>query len=388
MLDTVHRQEIVPPTPTNLRLVTEQDGQSRMGQRRFSWAMPVPPPFAQNWLDGVVSDIATFEVRYRNGVDAKWEGAFVLLSDGIPGDTYWFETKLMDYGTFTVMLRAKDRTGHLSEEAAVVTVGIGQPIPTNVLQLLDLAEDAWPGLIQGGTVIGSASALRYQAPLTGPMYEDPQIEQMHSGRTGGHLTQDDVAAPMFYRTVVQVPVDGSGLIIYTEAQRGTYRWFVEDVTPTGQELRYIAPLTDPMYGAPLTEPFHLEGYLAGGVGLHPYAPHEKLTAGTWRIWVEAIANSDGPAVITDVDVVLDVPDVVWTANDRPTSAGVTAIPLPAGMFRQVKAVSLAVQDDTGAPGVAVGGQIVFKDPARVDVRTVDAAGAAVAALVDLIVVGF
>ncbi|QQG31344.1 host specificity protein J [Cyanophage S-2L] len=389
MLDMVDRLEIVPPTPTEFRLVTEQDGQSRMGSRRFSWLMPDPPPFAERWGGGLVSDIAGFEVRYRSGVDVGWEGAFPLLSDGVPGDTFWFETHLMDYGTFTVMLRARDRTGWVSDEMAVVTVGIGQPLPTNVLTLLDLSLEGWPGDLANGTVVGSTSPLFYFPPTTEDLYEAPLEEAIYSGRSGGELVQNDPAQPMVYRALLEVEVDGSALLIYTESDTGSYRWRLEDISTVGLGLRYVAPTTDPMYDVAEEAPFHLGEFLSGGAGLHPYAPHQKLTAGLWQISLEAIASTTNvPARIQDVDVVLDVPDVVWTIEDYEAGVGVTSVPLPPGLFRRVKAVSMAVQDDTVAAGVAVGGRIVYKGTDRIDLRTVDASGADTAALVDLIVVGY
>jgi hypothetical protein len=389
MLDTVDRLEIVPPTPTEFRLVSEQGGQSRMGARRFSWVLPDPPPFADRWGGGVVSDIAGYEVRYRRGIDVGWENAFSLQSDAIPGDTTWFETHLMDYGTFTVMLRAVDRTGWVSEDFAVVTVGIGQPLPTNVLTLLDLSLEGWPGDLINGSVVGSTSPLFYFPPTTEDLYEAPLEEAIYAGRSGGELVQDDVGLPMVYKALLEVPTDGSALLIYTESDTGTFRWQVENISSVGLGLRYVEPLTDPMYESPDTVPFHLGDFLSGGVGLHPYAPHQRLDAGIWQVTLEAVADTAGQAArIQDVDVVLDVPDVVWTIEDYPTGVGVTSVPLPAGLFQRVKAVSLAVQDDTGAAGVAVGGRIVFKGTDRVDLRTVDASGADTAALVDLVVVGY
>lgn len=389
MFDTVDRLEIVPPTPANFRVVVEQDGQSRMGARRFSWSMPDPPPFADRWPQGEVDDIAFFEVRYRNGIDTGWDGAFQLLSDGIPGDTFWFETRLMDYGTFTVMLRTLDRTGRYSEDSAVVTVGIGQPLPTNVLDLIDLSVEGWPGVLTNGTVSGALSPLFYEPPLGDVLYVEPLDERIYTGRSGGVLVQDDPTRRMLYQTIFEVPTDGSGLLIYTENSLGSTRWWVEDVSNVGDALRYVEPLVLPMYEEPLDLEFHLGGYVEGGRGEHPYAPHEKLTAGLWRITLEAIATASGvPAVVEDVDVVLDVPDVLWTVEDHPTVAGSTTIPLPPGLFRRVKAVSLSVQENAAEPGVAVGGQVLFKDASQVRVRTVDAAGTPTAALADLIVVGY
>jgi hypothetical protein len=389
MFDQVNRLEVVPPTPTEFRLVTEQGSQSRIGNRRFSWQLPEPPPFAERWNEGRVSDIAGFDIRYRSGVDVGWEGAFPLLSDGVPGDTYWFETHLMDYGTFTVMLRARDRTGWVSDDIAVVTVGIGQPLPTNVLTLLDLSSSGWPGDLFNGTLPGVFSPDFYEAPTSGDFYALPLDETVYAGRSGGDLLQADTSQPMVYKTVFSVDVGGSALLIYTESSKGSYRWQVENISSVGLGLRYLAPTSGLMYESPGTVPFHLGEFLSGGVGLHPYAPQERLDAGLWQITLEAIASTAGePARIEDVDVVLDVPDVVWTIEDYPAGVGVTSVPLPASLFRRVKAVSMSVQDDTGSAGVAVGGRIVYKGTDRVDLRTVDSAGADAAALVDLIVVGY
>ena len=415
--DYVDRQEIVPPPPSNLRVVMEGGAQSRTGQRRFSWQLDATP-FPQNWPQGVANDITAFDIRYRQDGTPDWDRAFPLFSDGIPGDQTWFQTGLFDAGTWTVMIRSRDRTGWRSDDMAIVTVGIGDAIPSNVVQRYDLRDDGFPGELDNFYRVAVAgNDLMYPDPQSGAIYYDPIDDQFYEGSSGFMLVQETYgqryvpvypdAGPMyasskFYPAADAPPVaapavmssytfqfecvnDKAQLILYTSAV-GTYRWFVQ---PGGRD-------TDLTYEQPTSDPFYLPDGLmypipdsAASNGWHPYAAHEELPQGIHLLRLDVITDHVGaPAMVTDVDVVLDYPDVVWTINDTLLPAGGRRVTFPAGTFRSLKAVAVTMQDDGTQPGVASNAVIRLKDPGFVDLQPIDSAGAAADGVADLICVGW
>lgn len=124
-------------------------------------------------------------------------------------------------------------------------------------------------------------------------------------------------------------------------------------------------------------------------GRHPYAPMEQLTKGAYLLEVIAISK-DGftPAEITDVDVVVDVPDVIHTQGSVEIGSTSTTIQLPPGKFQVVKAAQVTVRDDPERPRLAVTAKILFRDKDFIMVQTLDVAGRPTAGIVDLIVVGY
>ena len=416
-LDTIDRLEIAPPSPNTFRVALEGGAQSRSGQRRFSWEMGATP-FAQNWPAGYANDVSSFDVRYIQGAVPNWDRAFPLFSDGIPGDQTWFATKLFDAGLWLVMIRAKDRTGWYSDEFAAVTVGIGDAIPSNAVQRFDLRDGAFPGQLDNLRVVatGQASALLYTAPLTDPIYFAPLDDQFYEGLTGAYLEQIDPALPSTYVAQIESRYEDSQLIIYTRGT-ATYRWFVasggRDLSPmyppllsdsfynNGPIVYSITPASLTRTGTGATAPptptggtwqdalmYPVPSSTTGG-GYHPYAANELVPQGISTLKLEVI-SLDGvtPGTIIDADVVLDYPDVVWTANDYAVPAGGRRLSFPSGTFRQLKAVSLSMQDDGTLPGIATNAVIVAKTAGYVDIAPLDSSGTPAAGIVDVIAVGW
>lgn len=413
--DTVDIRELYPPTPTNFRVVIEGGAQSRVGQKRFSWEMPSPPPLVERWPLGVVNDIQRFEVRYRQGITPNWDNAYTFFSDGIAPNQTWFETNLFDYGQWVVMIKAVDITGWESTEYATITVNIGDPLPTNVVLRTDLRDLEFPGTYTNFERIGIEQPAFYLDPLTDPIYPAPTDDEMYEGITGFLLRQVDPALPSSWRTQFSVSHEDAQLVIYTAAD-ATYRWFIRK-DETDSSLMYPAPLTDEFYGREVngllisdiddfvvTENvdnlqlvyntginglMYLGQIPVGGEGWHPYAPNEKLEAGVYEARLDMISlDGSTKGRITDADLVFDYPDVWWQAEDLAVAASGTRVTFPFNTFRHLKAVQMTVQDNTFLPGVATFAVVEFKDAAFVDIRALDATGQPVAGVVDLIAVGY
>ena len=146
------------------------------------------------------------------------------------------------------------------------------------------------------------------------------------------------------------------------------------------ELVYLAGLDDLMY---------ITGADTGSTGWHPYAPDETLVSVVWQARLEMISlDGTTKGQVTDVDFVLDYPDVNWQGEDVNVPAAGARVTFPPDTYRRLKAVSLTVQDDSFAPGVATNAVVEFKDKDFVDIRCLDASGQPVAGVVDVFTVGY
>ena len=413
--DRVDREEIVPPAVVNFRVVHERGAQSRVGADRFSWEMPDPPPFAVKWPLRKVTDIATFNIRYRAGTTPDWDRSFALFSDGIPGDQTWFETHLFDYGEWVIMIKPQDVTGWESDDFASVVMGVGEPLPTNAVHRIDFRDQDFPGVLDNFTKRASTGSLMYPAPLTDAIYQLPVTDAMYEGLSGFYLEQTDATDESNYTVTFRNDYDDCQLVIYTQAT-STYRWFLREL-PGSMDLMYPPPLTDPFYGGEATgklvtdmvddvatekgdhflvvysSDIHGLMYATGGYtgaqGWHPYAPNEALETGTYEARLEMISlDGTTPGKVTDVDFVLDYPDVNWQAEDFAVPAAGARLTFPPKTFRVLKAVQMTVQDDSYAPGNATNAILTFKDDAFIDIKTLDPSGNPVAGVVDVFAVGY
>jgi len=231
----------------------------------------------------------------------------------------------------------------------------------------------------------AGSGLLYKAPTADPIYTVPLDDEFYEGSSGYMLRQDDPTTEGVYTFQFECLNDRAQLVIYTTAV-GTYRWHVQ---PGGRD-------TDLLYATPLGDAFYLP---AGAMypipdssasnGWHPYAANEEMTKGIHQLRLTIISD-DGVtnAEVTDVDVVMDYPDVVYTVNDHALPAGGGRITFPSGTFRSLKAVSVTMQDDGTHPGVASNAVIRLKAPGYVDLAPVDSAGAPAAGVADIVAIGW
>jgi len=365
----VDRADIVPPAPALFTVVTDTDTESTAPSRRFSWLLPTseinsnsagnplvaPTP---NWPLGKVTDITQFLVRYKAGLNNDWNLGVSLFADGVPGDQRYFETNLFDGGVWTVMIRAVDRTGWVSDDQASTVVNFGDAIPTNVVETHNAAP-GWNGQLDNMQINGS-----------------------------GHLEQIDPTQDGTYFYPFQVVADQSGILITTTSV-GTYQWSIRRIGSDVDDPMYPNPQTDPMYPNPQSDYMYLDTNVVIGEDYHPYVPFEKLEAGNYEIACR-IRSVDGvtPTVLEDVQVDLDYPDIRQTMEDVVVNATTQRIYFPKQFPNKCKAVNLTLQDPPGTVTIPATAYIRGKDPAWFEVRLLDPSGNVISGLVDVVAVGY
>ena len=443
--DLVDRLDLVPPAPELFTVVTDTDVKSIAPMRRFSWSLPTSeiddtvdespavrhlPKQRQarnvvtsNWPLGKVTDISQFLVRYKAGFENIWELGVPLFADGVPGDQRYFETELFDGGQWTVMIRSVDRTGWVSDNQAAIVINFGDAIPTNVVETFDAHTDGWPGQKVNMEVFTgmpySNAALLCQTPIgtlipsdvindaadsictDAPAYDSPEFDpgvvafddanvlprnEINLGQ--GDLVQIDPTQDGFYFYPFEVLAGDSGLLI-TTISTGTYQWFVRRIGSDTENPMYPDPQGDPMYPNPQTDYMYLDTNSQLGIQFHPYAPFEKLDAGSYEISCR-VRSIDGaiPTAISVTTVELDYPDVVQTMEDVAITGNNQRVFFPTPFPHRLKAVNLTLQDPAGSVTIPASAYLRGKDTAYFDVRLLDSTGSIVNGLVDVTAVGY
>ena len=362
LYDTVDREEIVPPTPTNFSVVENYNGSGK----RFSWQVPLTE--YGSWDQNTVADIVGYEVRYKQGSlvnsspSETWEAGIELASGGLPAQQQWFETALFDSDQWVVMVKTVDATQWRSDDPAYILVNITAPPINNAVQTINAKTQGagnWPGDYDNCSVVS------------------------------GDLVQTDATQDSTFTWTFDNNNLESALLLTTTAD-ATYQHQIAALTGEAIEVTQeddfnILQENDDKLLA--EQRFYTESELSEGGVLHPYAPYEKLLADLYRVRT-LFKSPDGGSTageITALTAQLDYADVVEKINDAAISSAGTAVSLTK-TFRSVESVAITALQTGGS--TAVTAVIVSKTTSAVTVKCLDSSGSAVAGTVDLIVTGY
>jgi predicted phage tail protein len=385
--DTVERDEIVPPTP-NLFTVVEN---TNSGSKRFSWQLPLS--LYGSWDQGVVADVVSFEIRYKQGSlinndpVATWDVGIELYSGGVSARQQWFETSLFDTDGWTVMVKSVDATQWRSDAPAYILLNVGAPPINNAVYAETIDNATWPG-----TYVNAQISDDYFLVTQDGDYLTTQTDARFLEPTGKDaLQQIDPTRDSFYRWNFDNNFFESSILVNTTAQ-ATYQHNIGALTGADTDIlqendnQILQEDNDPLFAEQRT---YSAGALNGessGV-LHPYAPYEKLIEDVYQVQT-LFKSTDGisPGAITGISFQLDYPDVIENVNDAAISSsgsGTTVNLIKP--FRSVQSVQVTIQD-TGTG--AISAIVLSKSTSAVTLKCVNSSGTAVAGLVDLTVVGY
>lgn len=417
--DTVERNEIVPPTPNNFTVVENQSSRTK----RFSWQLPLSN--YGSWDQGIVSDVVSYEIRYKQGTlingdpVTTWDSGIELYSGGVTAKQQWFETSLFDSDEWTVMVKSVDATQWRCDAPAYILVNIGAPLVSNAVYSECINTTTWPGSFINAEISdtfvlttqdGSILTAQNNDLLVGDtgFYAVQQINPLLDSYYVWNFDNNFLQSSLLISTLAQASyqhnigaLTGADTSVMTETglenvylitqasdqlitQSGD-DFFVPALTPAGaydilQEDDNFIFAEQRTYTAG-----ELSGQAAGI--LHPYAPYEQLTEDVYQIRT-LFRSTDGvtAGAITSICFELDYPDVIESQNDVviSSSGSGTAIPL-LKTFRVVKSVQLTLQA-TGSG--AINAIVVSKSVSSVTVKCVNSSGTAVSGLIDMTVVGY
>lgn len=334
-----------PDVPT---LVLEGD--------RLRWNYPAPP-----------RDLAGFLVRFRPGTSQAWESASPAH------DNILSTTDLQIFrraGIQTFLVRAVDRFGNLSVNAKSLTVSFDAAETENVVVETDHRAIGWPGTVTGGSIVGGeleadASAVFWTA--------DSAL--MWSGNAGVAMWTAAYSA-MIYEFTIQ-PTDDllDAFLKLPITMQG--EWSLE-YQPESSALMWSATPGDAMWRSDTDEAWS---------DLGPYTQWpgqlDHLRAQPYRIRVTGHAGTV-QAVLQQLSVVFDVPDLVEILEDVPIASGGTRLSLTRS-YRQIVSARVTLEDDGGSAAYA---KVMDKSLAGPLIKTFTSSDVATTGLVDVVVHGY
>lgn len=320
-----------------------------------------------NWSSVVAVGMAGYEIRFAYGASINWAAAAKLhlgiLTDGP------YVMKKRPEGQITLMIKAIDKVGNYSVNAASIGTAFGSQVVSNLFVSAPEAPLFANGTLTGGTVVGgalTANALdQFFSPGTDLMFKSDTDPFYPAGLYAAMTYTWSFTPPSVAGTVLldkTVVADSYTMEYQRQAQAPAF-------LPATDYL--FSPPTDLMYGA----------------------------AGAWETWPGSldivaaesllfrITAGGGPTqgVISAATPKLDVPDVLENFNDLVVSASGSRLPITK-TYRVIQNVQITVQADGNGGVTAV---IVDKSATLGPlIKVYNAAGSAVVGSVDADIQGY
>lgn len=314
-------------------------------------------------------DLAGFLVRFRPGTSKSWESATPAH------DNILSTTDLQIFrrsGIQTFLVKAVDKFGNESLTAKSLTVSFDDAETENIILTENHRTLGWPGTVSGGVLVGgdlkaSASAVMWTTE-TAPMWSGDANQLMWTAAYGVmtyEFTIQPTADQLDAMLKLIITMQGEWSIDY-QADSSALMWNATTTAPMWSGNAGLAMWDDP-----------------GGYTQWP-GQVDHLRRQPYKI---RITGHAGPAqaVLQQLSVVFDVPDLVFTLEDVPISAAGTRLSLGQPL-RQIVSVRLAIQDDGGSAAYP---KVLDKDPAAGPlVKLFNSSNVATTGLVDAVVHGY
>jgi hypothetical protein len=284
-----------------------------------------PPDIEDLWVEGTIlkwnypvkpPDFRGFDVRYRSGSSANWEGA-AQIQKGIITASQWDYTEL-PAGEYMIMVRALDTSNNLSAITSISLI-ISSPTLRNLIYEDDHYVLGWPGV---QTDCSEDSA-------TGKLMSDGDPDDLFFGPP---------AEPFF-----GAPTDPFFDTDWLTMQ------YIASITPEAADCpsRLLVSVTIDQ-GGPWTLDYRVDEEPSSSGGMNE-----------WRSWpgsleVEYGKSYDirltivgGPTrpILTQMEVRLDVPDIIEYLDDILIEAGGTRLPITE-TYRAIKNVQLTLIEES------------------------------------------
>jgi hypothetical protein len=330
------------------------------------WSYPVIP-----------RDFAGFRVKHVTGGLANWDGG-LLAHTGLLTTAQLDVAHLTANETRCLMVKAVDKAGNESLDAAVLVVGLGNTLyHTNVIDEVDYGVLGFPGSLTGGVASGG----QLVAGDDGADYLASDSDLYLADDTADYLVVNYLS--MTYAFDYVLPVTGVlvgedfvdlGLTVTGAPWSVEYRPGVDGYYLVGDESDYLAD-DEAEY-----LPFDFS------VTSWPWPGRTVVPPGTEaiRFTVSTSAGST-PGTVSAASVVLEARPQRDTLEDVALDAAGERLQLDRS-WRKIKAVRLTLQDDGGSAFTA---KVLDKDEVLGPmVRGFTSAGTGAAALVDAEIEGY
>lgn len=314
------------------------------------------------------ADHAGFLVRFRPGNSTDWEAATPAHESVLRVTDFQIYKRT---GTQTYLVKAVDIAGNQSLTAKALTVVYDGVIIDNIVLTTDHRALGWPGMITDGSIISgdikADSSAVFWTEDTAPMWSPASTNLMWTAafsRMTYEFTVEPTSEQLDAMLKLSITMDGLWSIEY-QADSSAVMWQSDS--------------TALMWGA-------TGGAMWSTVGPYMQWPGQidHLRLQPYKIRIIGYAGTV-QAVLQQLSVMFDVPDLLETVNDAAISALGTRLSLTK-TYREIVSVRLSVLDDAGTAAYP---KVMDKNPALGPlVKVFDANGVATTGLVDAIVHGY
>lgn len=323
---------------------------------RLRWNYPNPP-----------RDLAGFLVRFRPGTSKGWDSATAAH------DNILLTTDLQIFrrvGVQTYLVKAVDKFGNESVNAKVLTVSFDAAETDNIVFTYDHAAMGWPGTITDGAIVGN----EIQAPALAQFWSSD--EALFWSGNDAALMWSAVYGSMTYEITIMPDADTLDAMLKLQlTMQG--EWSLE-YQPDSTALMWDADSSKLMWSsdsAPMWEA--LGGYTQWPGQL------DHLRQQPYKIRVTGHPGTV-QAVLQQLTVILDVPDLIEILEDVPLAAGGSRLSL-ARSYRKIVAVRWSLVESGGAASYI---KVMDKDLAGPLLQGFTTGGVGTAAVVDVVVHGY
>lgn len=355
MTEGVWRSQTVPGSETQLVFSGIEDGAAIVIRARTknavavsNWSLQIahvvigktePPPDIENlsisgavlaWsLPQRVPDLAGFVFRFHYGTNLDW-GSAAPLHDGIVTENPW-EPKTRPGGVVTIMGKAIDTTGNVSNATANIVMNLGDPPIANVIEQWDFDALGWPysaGEQSGWTLVSGDPSADALDSLYGT------DDQSFYGADNDPFYDAGAYGQMVYVTseiAISSALAGSIMTLETQVQgddlRIDYRLSGPGSMYEVDEASMYGADSDPFYGQP-------GGWL-------PW-PGQLVAANDVYQFRVTIGASVTRGILQAMVLTIDAPDIRETLADVAIAAGGTVVPFTKP-FTSIKAINAQLQ---------------------------------------------
>ena len=320
------------------------------------------------WTPVVDPALAGYRIKFHQGINRSWGNAIAMHS-GLVTASPW-DMAAVPSGQTTMMIKAVDRLGNESVNAASIVTDLGDALVANIVLTKDFDALGYPGTLTGGVRSGG----NLNADTLGNMW-DPNPDRAMWTTDGALMWQSSYQAMTYEDTItISSTEDGATMTLSLTAAGDS---ITIEYRPEGPDLLWSEVADDPLWTTDPTLLWHLPGYQPwpGSIVVAPDIYDLRVTTGFGAT----------PGQISLFSALVDVPDIIEHLNDVAIASGGTRLTL-AEVYRVVKNVQLTLQTSGSS---ALTAKALDKDAVQGPlVQCFNTSGTGVAGTVDATVQGY
>lgn len=264
-----------------------------------------------SWPPITDADRAGYVFRFHYGQNTDWGTAAPLHTEQIVSSPYRMIQR--PSGPVTILGKAIDTTEHVSLNAIPVFTDLGDAPVANVVEVFDFEAMGWPGVITGGSIVGTDIVAN-------------ATDSFYGADAASFYDSDDTAS--LYETGTYTPlVYVTSQVLINSALAGSYLTVMLESLGANATVEYQKSGPEPFYGTG-SAPFYGVGpdSFYGPPGDWLPLPGQLLVENVGYAFRITIGPGAVQGVIDKFSLTVDAPDIIEDISDLPLVAAGTVVP--------------------------------------------------------------